>query len=128
MTLASLRARLANDSWANCRCFDVWTDDGRSSEVRSSSTSSRFRAEANTSPFLRLGDAGLWIEVERDLCVYGDECKFGGGEQHTTSLLSLPTASFPAIYRQRRRHVTSQTDQLHPSSFIVNLLYSCFLR
>lgn len=29
---------------------------------------------------IRLGDTDLWIEVERDYTVYGDECKFGGGK------------------------------------------------
>ncbi|KAJ1300089.1 hypothetical protein OPQ81_002571 [Rhizoctonia solani] len=29
---------------------------------------------------VRLGDTSLWVEVERDLTVYGDECKFGGGK------------------------------------------------
>ncbi|MGZ5970628.1 MAG: urease subunit alpha, partial [Polyangiales bacterium] len=29
---------------------------------------------------VRLGDTGLVLEVERDLAVYGDECKFGGGK------------------------------------------------
>ncbi|KAG8742044.1 Urease [Ceratobasidium sp. 414] len=29
---------------------------------------------------VRLGDTGLWIEVEKDYTVYGDECKFGGGK------------------------------------------------
>ena len=29
---------------------------------------------------VRLGDTGLLAEVERDLTVYGDECKFGGGK------------------------------------------------
>jgi urease alpha subunit len=29
---------------------------------------------------VRLGDTDLWIEVEKDYTVYGDECKFGGGE------------------------------------------------
>ncbi|CAE6465966.1 unnamed protein product [Rhizoctonia solani] len=29
---------------------------------------------------VRLGDTGLWVEVERDFTVYGDECKFGGGK------------------------------------------------
>jgi urease alpha subunit len=28
---------------------------------------------------IRLGDSNLWIEVEKDHTVYGDECKFGGG-------------------------------------------------
>ena len=29
---------------------------------------------------VRLGDTALWIEVERDFTVYGDEVKFGGGK------------------------------------------------
>jgi len=29
---------------------------------------------------VRLGDTALWIEVERDATVYGDEVKFGGGK------------------------------------------------
>jgi urease subunit alpha len=29
---------------------------------------------------LRLGDTDLWIEVEKDYTVYGEECKFGGGK------------------------------------------------
>lgn len=29
---------------------------------------------------VRLGDTELWIEVEKDHTVYGDECKFGGGK------------------------------------------------
>lgn len=28
---------------------------------------------------VRLGDTNLWVEVEKDFTVYGDECKFGGG-------------------------------------------------
>lgn len=28
---------------------------------------------------VRLGDTVLWVEVERDETVYGDEAKFGGG-------------------------------------------------
>src|ERR1043165_3774761 len=29
---------------------------------------------------VRLGDTSLWLEVEMDHAVYGDECKFGGGK------------------------------------------------
>lgn len=29
---------------------------------------------------IRLGDTELWIQVERDMTVYGEECKFGGGK------------------------------------------------
>lgn len=33
-----------------------------------------------TGDILRLGDTSLWIRVEKDYTVYGDECKFGGGK------------------------------------------------
>ncbi|KAJ1450328.1 hypothetical protein M885DRAFT_621769 [Pelagophyceae sp. CCMP2097] len=29
---------------------------------------------------VRLGDTALWLRVEKDFGVYGDECKFGGGK------------------------------------------------
>lgn len=29
---------------------------------------------------VRLGDTALWVEIERDMTVYGDELKFGGGK------------------------------------------------
>lgn len=29
---------------------------------------------------IRLADTELWIEIEEDKTLYGDECKFGGGE------------------------------------------------
>lgn len=33
-----------------------------------------------TGDLVRLGDTELWIKVESDTAVYGDECKFGGGK------------------------------------------------
>lgn len=33
-----------------------------------------------TGDMVRLGDTDLWIMVEKDYTVYGDECKFGGGK------------------------------------------------
>ena len=33
-----------------------------------------------TGDVVRLGSTDLWIKVERDFTVYGDECKFGGGK------------------------------------------------
>lgn len=33
-----------------------------------------------TGDLVRLGDTDLWIRVEKDYAVYGDECKFGGGK------------------------------------------------
>lgn len=29
---------------------------------------------------VRLADTNLWIEIEKDYTIYGDECKFGGGK------------------------------------------------
>ncbi|CAG8491359.1 7424_t:CDS:2 [Paraglomus brasilianum] len=29
---------------------------------------------------IRLGNTDLWLEIEKDYTVYGDECKFGGGK------------------------------------------------
>lgn len=41
---------------------------------------------------VRLGDTCLWIEVEDDKTVYGDELKFGGGEPYLSriTLCSCP--------------------------------------
>jgi urease len=33
-----------------------------------------------TGDVVRLGNTDLWIKVEKDMTVYGDECKFGGGK------------------------------------------------
>ncbi|KAK7404142.1 Urease [Neonectria punicea] len=33
-----------------------------------------------TGDLVRLGNTDLWVKVERDMTVYGDECKFGGGK------------------------------------------------
>jgi urease len=33
-----------------------------------------------TGDLVRLGDTALWVRVETDFTVYGDECKFGGGK------------------------------------------------
>jgi urease len=33
-----------------------------------------------TGDLVKLGSTDLWIKVERDFTVYGDECKFGGGK------------------------------------------------
>ncbi|KAG0632719.1 urease [Tuber brumale] len=33
-----------------------------------------------TGDLVRLGDTELWIKVEKDYTIYGDECKFGGGK------------------------------------------------
>jgi len=33
-----------------------------------------------TGDLVRLGDTDLWVRVEKDFTIYGDECKFGGGK------------------------------------------------
>lgn len=39
-----------------------------------------------------LGDTGIVVEVERDLTVYGDECKFGGGKVLREGMGQMPGA------------------------------------
>ncbi len=44
---------------------------------------------------VRLADSPLWLEVEKDFTVYGDELKFGGGKSFAMAwakLLAVPTA------------------------------------
>jgi len=38
---------------------------------------------------VKLADMDLWIEVEEDRTIYGDECKFGGGEHDCKLLIKL---------------------------------------
>ncbi|KAI6108159.1 hypothetical protein F5141DRAFT_1121071 [Pisolithus sp. B1] len=38
---------------------------------------------------VRLGDTSLWIRIERDSAVYGDEVKFGGGDLAAVEALDL---------------------------------------
>src|SRR5687768_15789371 len=42
---------------------------------------------------VRLGDTDLWIEVERDHTVYGDEVKFGGGKVIRDGMGQSPEAT-----------------------------------
>ncbi len=42
---------------------------------------------------VRLADTELWIEVERDHTVYGDECKFGGGKVIRDGMGQSPNAT-----------------------------------
>ena len=51
---------------------DVADDDERFSQYAS-------MFGPTTGDRVRLGDTSLWVEVEKDYTVYGDECKFGGG-------------------------------------------------
>lgn len=45
---------------------------------------------------VKLGDTNLWVEVEKDYTVYGDECKFGGGKSTRNSWKDLaPQAEIP---------------------------------
>ncbi len=38
---------------------------------------------------VRLADTNLWVTVEEDFTVYGDECKFGGGGCKTARLIGI---------------------------------------
>ncbi len=42
---------------------------------------------------VRLGDTDLWLEVEKDHTVYGDECKFGGGKVLRDGMGQSPEAT-----------------------------------
>jgi urease len=39
---------------------------------------------------VKLADMDLWIEVEKDYTIYGDECKFGGGRYFFRECLAYP--------------------------------------
>lgn len=57
----------------SCECLHSWgTDEGlvQYASMYGPTTGDR----------VRLGDTNLWVQVENDYTVYGDECKFGGGE------------------------------------------------
>lgn len=38
---------------------------------------------------VRLGDTSLWVQVENNYTVYGDECKFGGGRSASPRVSGL---------------------------------------
>src|SRR6187549_2706969 len=50
---------------------------------------------------VRLGDTCLWLEVEKDHTVYGDECKFGGGKVIRDGMGQAAgvTADYTGIYK-----------------------------
>lgn len=43
---------------------------------------------------IRLADTNLWIEVEKDYTIYGDECIFGGGKVIRDGMGQHPTATY----------------------------------
>lgn len=44
---------------------------------------------------VRLADTDLWIEVEKDMTVYGDELKFGGGTLEQIFLVEFVPIFYP---------------------------------
>ena len=52
-----------------------------------------------TGDIVRLGSTDLWIKVEHDMTVYGDECKFGGGKKSCINCLyaGAPTKSAVSV-------------------------------
>ncbi|WP_185851688.1 urease subunit alpha [Blattabacterium cuenoti] len=42
---------------------------------------------------IRLGDTSLWIEIEKDYTIYGDECVFGGGKVIRDGMGQYPFAT-----------------------------------
>lgn len=66
---------------------------------------------------VRLGDTPLWIEVEEDYTVYGDECKFGGGKLvsvHRCVYLTMPVGK---VIREGMGQATNR-----PASECIDLL------
>ena len=49
---------------------------------------------------LRLGDTELWIEVEEDKTIYGEEVKFGGGNTFSYSLSKHINEFIPGYIRK----------------------------
>ena len=90
----SSRARPGRSTWspttarASSQGFrgDVMGPAGRAQAVRDAHMKTIDRAAyaemygPTTGDRVRLGDTDLWIEVERDHTVYGEEVKFGGGK------------------------------------------------
>jgi urease len=64
-------------------CHTVQAADVTAAEVAPSTIDRQAYAAMfgpTTGDLVRLGDTELWIKVEKDYTVYGDECKFGGGK------------------------------------------------
>lgn len=66
---------------------------------------------------VRLGDTSLWIEVEKDYTVYGDECKFGGGEPLSDVHCASLTVLVGKVIREGMGQATNR-----PASECIDLL------
>ena len=66
---------------------------------------------------VRLGDTPLWIEVEKDYTVYGDECKFGGGKSVSNVHCAYLTVLIGKVIREGMGQATNR-----PASECIDLL------
>lgn len=66
---------------------------------------------------VRLGDTPLWIEVEQDYTVYGDECKFGGGKSFSVVHCAYLTVLVGKVIREGMGQATNR-----PASECIDLL------
>lgn len=66
---------------------------------------------------VRLGDTLLWIEVEKDYTVYGDECKFGGGKPVSVAHRVYLTVLVGKVIREGMGQATNR-----PASECIDLL------
>lgn len=66
---------------------------------------------------VRLGDTPLWIEVEEDYTVYGDECKFGGGKLVSVARCVYLTVLVGKVIREGMGQATNR-----PASECIDLL------
>jgi urease beta subunit len=81
---ASSRAsRGRSSSWrsrATARCTASRQGDGSAPEMKIGRQAYAEMFGPTTGDRVRLADTALWIEVEKDFTVYGEEVKFGGGK------------------------------------------------
>jgi urease len=66
---------------------------------------------------VRLGDTPLWVEVEKDCTIYGDECKFGGGKPHSAVYRAYLMVLLGKVIREGMGQATNR-----PASECIDLL------
>lgn len=59
---------------------------------------------------IRLGDTGLFIEVEKDLGIYGDECMFGSGKVQCDSKTPSFSNMIDATPGHQSTHIVFSSD------------------
>ena len=63
---------------------------------------------------VRLGDTELFIEIEKDHTVYGDEAKFGGGKTIRDGMAQSARATKPSSLARHPRSASAALARLPP--------------